>query len=66
MYTIFVINNHAPFHWSQKKNLLKYKKVSKYYNHSCKCHKFPLWVMVLLFFLTKSIPLLLDFYGKNT
>ena len=34
-YTIFITNNHAPFQMWQRKNLLKYQKVSKYNDHDC-------------------------------
>ena len=34
-YFIFVTNNYAPFHISQRKNLVKFQKVSKYNDHDC-------------------------------
>ena len=33
VYTILVTNNHAPFHIWQRKNLVKFHKVSKYNDH---------------------------------
>ena len=33
VYTIFITNNHAPFHLWPKKNFVKYKEVSKYFGH---------------------------------
>ena len=32
---MFIIDNHAPFRLWRKKNLVKYQKVSKYYDHNC-------------------------------
>ena len=34
-YFIFITNNHAPFHIWQRKNLVKFQKVSKYNDHDC-------------------------------
>ena len=36
VYTIFVTNNQALFHFWWKENLLKHQKVSKYYEHGCR------------------------------
>ena len=33
VYTVFTANNHASFHLSQKKNLVKYQEILKYYDH---------------------------------
>ena len=33
VYTIFITNNHASFHSRWKENLVKYQKVSKYYEN---------------------------------
>ena len=30
---MFITNNHATFHLRRKKNLVKYQKVSEYYDH---------------------------------
>ena len=34
-YTISITSNHVPFHMWQKKNLVKYQKLSKYNDHNC-------------------------------
>ena len=35
VYTMFVANHNASFHFWWKENLVKYQKVSKYYAHGC-------------------------------
>ena len=36
VYTISITNNHTSFRLWGEKNLLKYPKVSKHYDHNCK------------------------------
>ena len=57
-------NNHASFRWWRKKNLEKYQKAFKYYDHGCRFRRWPSWVKVF-FFLTKSILLRLGNNGNN-
>ena len=35
----FITNNHASFYSWWKENLLKYRKVSKYYEHDCRSYQ---------------------------
>ena len=36
MYIMFITYNPASFHLWSKENIIKHKKVSKYYEHDCK------------------------------
>ena len=47
LYTRFINNNHASFHFWLKENLIKHRKVSKYYENGC-LQNFPLFFMFLL------------------
>ena len=54
VFTIFISNNHVPFHWLWTKDLVRYLQVLKCYEYGCKFQKWYSWVMVLLI-LTKYI-----------
>ena len=56
VFTSFISNNHVPFHLFQKKHLVRYLEVPKYYEHGCKFQKWYSWYMILLI-LTKFISL---------
>ena len=45
VFTIFISNNHAPFHLLWKKHLVRYLQVPKYYERSWKFQKWHSWVM---------------------
>ena len=45
--TIFICNNHIPFHLLQKKHLERYLQVQKHYGHSCKFQKWHSRIMAV-------------------
>ena len=47
IYTMFISNNRASFHLWRKENLVKQKKVSKYYENDC-VENFLLHFMLLM------------------
>ena len=40
VYTLFITNNRASFHFWLKQNLVKHQKVPQYYFHDCRLSKF--------------------------
>ena len=42
--TIFIRNNHVPFHLFWKKHLVRYLQVPNYYENGCKFQKWHTWV----------------------
>ena len=46
---MFIINNHASFHLWWQKNLVKYQKVSKYYDHYCSSYNLFVDLVIIIY-----------------
>ena len=62
LYTVFITNNHVSFHLRWKELLLKYQKLSKYYDHVCLQNFLFLFLNLVTAPIVKSSHILANFF----